>query len=85
MTLLRSVALMILVGAPLLLLVSRLAFGPFTRLRLLVALRSVLMGLGALLISFRASGATYHVAGLTLLTVSAFWPRFARPAAHSES
>jgi len=67
MSLLRFVGLMLMSGAPVLLLVARVAFGPTSPTRALIALRFLVMGAGAVLLSFRDLGMVIHIVGSALL------------------
>ncbi len=64
---------MLMGAVPVLLLIARVAFGPTTRARLLMAGRFLAIGAGAVLISFRDSGPAFQVVGSVLLGLSA-WP-----------
>jgi hypothetical protein len=72
MSLLRFVGVMLMGAVPVLLLVARLAFGPTTRARLLLAVRYLGLGVGAVLVSFRDSGEAFRSAGTVLMAISMF-------------
>lgn len=72
MSLLRFVGILMMGAVPVLLLVARVAFGPTTRARLLLAVRFLGLGAGAVLLSFRDSGEVFRGVGTVLMAMSMF-------------
>lgn len=73
MSLLRFVGLMMMGAVPVLLLLARVALGPGSQTRFIMASRFLAMGAGAVLVSFREYGAAFQFFGSMLMGMST-WP-----------